>query len=396
MRVLHLFANWKWTGPAEIAVNVARGLAALGTDARFACGRTPPGEPEATSVAGRAQARGVPPVLTDMTLGKHVRFFANWRDARLLRAYVASERIDLVHAHLANDHSIARRALGKDPRVRLVRTSYDGEAMTETIRLRRAVALTDALIFASPETRADAVRRFSFPEERAFVVESPIDLARFDARRDPGLRARGRERLGIAGDAFTIGIVARMQTHRNFDVFLEAIRLARAAAPSLRAVVIGRGTNQEVVAKAPARAMGLGDVVAFPGYLDGEDYVAALAALDAKIFLVPGSDGSCRAVREALAMGLPVIAARRGMLAEIVKDGVTGAIIPDGDPRALADAILALERDPAARARASAAAREDARARFSLERTAREVQAVYDAVLARPRRFLPLGREAPV
>jgi glycosyltransferase involved in cell wall biosynthesis len=386
MRALHLFANWKWTGPAEIAVNVCLGLRARGLDVRFACGRSPDGEPGKTTVRERALSRGLAPVLEETTLSKHHRLFANWADARRVRRYVEREGIALVHAHSQNDHSIARRALGRSASVRLVRTSYDGGPMKSTLRLRRALVLTDALIFASRETRADAVARLGFPEDRAFLVESPVDTARFDPARDPSLAGRGARISGTPPGAFVVGIVARMQTHRNFEVFLEAIRRVRERAPEVAAVVVGRGTNQETVAKEPARRMGLGEVVRFPGYLDGEDYVAALACMDAKVFLVPGSDGSCRAVREALAMGRPVVAARRGMLPEIVRDGETGLVVEDGDPEALARALLALRDDPARRARMSEAARADARARFSIESAAAEVARIYEATLARPRR----------
>lgn len=183
-----------------------------------------------------------------------------------------------------------------------------------------------------------------------------------------------------------------MQTHRRFEVLLEAVRRAVAEAPRLRLVVIGRGTNQETVAREPARRLGLGEVVRFPGYLDGDDYVAALAGLDAKIFLVPGSDGSCRAVREALAMGKPVVAARRGMLVEIVRDGETGLLVDD-EPEALARALARLAGDGEARRRMGEAAGREARERFSIAAVAAEVVRIYGATLARPRRLH--AREVP-
>src|SRR5687767_1848530 len=101
MRALHLFSNWKWTGPAELAVNLCRGLGALGVDARFACGRTPEGEPGRSAVADRARELGVEPVLADRVgLSKHVRLVGNWQDARAIREHVAREGIEVLHAHL--------------------------------------------------------------------------------------------------------------------------------------------------------------------------------------------------------------------------------------------------------------------------------------------------------
>src|SRR5439155_1303331 len=147
----------------------------------------------------------------------------------------------------------------------------------------------------------------------------------------------------------------------------------------LRLLIVGRGTNQETVAREPVRALGIEERVVFSGYQAGEDYVATLACMDAKVFLVPGSDGSCRAVREALAMGVPVIAARRGVLPELVKDGETGTLVED-EPEPLARAIEDLARDRERLRALGARAREDAVSRFSLDVFARTVAGIYEDV----------------
>ncbi|MBM4043332.1 MAG: glycosyltransferase family 4 protein, partial [Planctomycetes bacterium] len=131
----------------------------------------------------------------------------------------------------------------------------------------------------------------------------------------------------------------------------------------------------------PARRMGLDDVVVFPGYQTGDDLVRTLATLDAKVFLVPGTDGSCRAVREAMAMGLPVISSRRGMLPELVGDD-RGIVVND-TPEELAGAIVALGRDPERRRALGTAGRRYALEHFSLERQAEVVGGVYTELLER-------------
>jgi glycosyltransferase involved in cell wall biosynthesis len=157
------------------------------------------------------------------------------------------------------------------------------------------------------------------------------------------------------------------------------MKLAHAEAPNLRLVIVGRGTNQDVVAREPVKAMGLEGTVVFSGYQSGEDYVAILDAMDAKVFLVPGSDGSCRAVREALAMGRPVIATRRGMLPELVRDGTTGVLVEE-EGRALAKAFTDLARAPDRRDALGAAARADAVARFSFENFGNALVDLYERV----------------
>jgi glycosyltransferase involved in cell wall biosynthesis len=80
---------------------------------------------------------------------------------------------------------------------------------------------------------------------------------------------------------------------------------------------------------------------------------------------------------EALAAGIPVVAANHGGLPEIVEHGRTGLLVPPGDPHALAKALRELADDPERRARMGAAAAADASERFGVERMLDEVEAVY-------------------
>jgi glycosyltransferase involved in cell wall biosynthesis len=99
------------------------------------------------------------------------------------------------------------------------------------------------------------------------------------------------------------------------------------------------------VLEEPVAARGLQNVVIRAGYR-GDDYRDVLSLFDALVFLVPGSDGSCRAVLEAMALEIPVIASARGVLPEIVLDGETGRIVAE-QPAALADAFVDVWREPA-------------------------------------------------
>jgi glycosyltransferase involved in cell wall biosynthesis len=371
LRVLHLFSNYKWTGPAEPAHALAAGLQGMGMEVVFRSSGYTKGDAR-NHVAERGAARGLAPVL-DLDLSKHRKPWRDWRDARRLRARLAAERFDLVHCHLANDTRIARRA-GAAP---LVRTVYDTEPERipgfdwDGIRAAQRV-----FVFARGVERALAERGVA--ARRIVHLEATVDLDRFT----PGDASARRRALGFGPDDFVAGIVARVQPQRRFDLLLAAAARAAQACPRFRLVVIGRGSKLEAVAREPARARGLeGRVVFFPGYFEGAEYVDVLRALDVKLFLVPGTDGSARAVREALACGVPVVCTRRGILPELVRDGVTGRVL-DESPEAFADALVALANEPAARRRLGEAARKDAEARFSLARQVETVAASYRALLA--------------
>jgi len=375
-RLLHLFSNCRWTGPAEPAVNLAVALGRAGWDVTFAAGR-PRGYGD-TQVVDKARERGLA-VRSDLTLNKHINPFYNYPDGRRLRQWLRTERFDILHCHMRNAHIVAALAARPLPdRPIVVRSCYAGEGPQGYWERRLVTEFTDGLLLVSERARRHVVEAFRFPEDRVAVVHTAVDLDRFDPERGLGDR---RGDFGLGPDDFVVGIVARIQWRRRFDVLLAAIAKARAELPNLKALIVGRGTHMEAIAVKPARKMGLEDTVVFPGYQRGDDYVRTLATMDVKVFLVPGTDGSCRAVREAMAMGLPVIASRRGMLPELVADGERGLVVDD-TPDQLARAIVALAREPERRRAMGQAARRFALENFSLDRIARDVGRFYRHIAA--------------
>lgn len=375
MRVLHLFSNCKWTGPAEPALNLCCALRDLGVEAAFAC--APDAGKSINMVVESAKARGIEPIL-EFHLRKHRHPWYNFQDVRRLRRYLADHPFDIVHCHLDNDHEIAVRAL-RGSATPLVRSSYEGIGLKGSLRRRRMLTGTTALLEPSEMARLHDVATFGLAPDATAVVPGAIDTHRFNPSRP---LPDGRSTLGIAPDGYVIGIVARMQTHRHFEDLLQAMRRVVDALPEARLVIIGRGTHQEKVAMEPARKLGLGKHVVFTGYIEGDDFVAAVQAMDVGVYLVPGSDGTCRAARELLAMGKPLVVADRGMLREIVPDGQAG-IVTDGSVAGLADALLALGRDRERCLALGAGARSLAETRYALAPQAEQVKEIYERILER-------------
>lgn len=397
MRILHLFANWKWTGPAEPALNQAwyqsREHAVL-----FISGQAPQGQ--SSRIVPQAQARGVE-VRGGLQLGKHARLRRNRQDAATLARLLAEFRPDIVHTHLDNDHRIASVAVARTGIGRLVRTAYDPDGLPHTLRMRlvarRALhglivttrsGLAQTLehyggaLGAPPGGSPDGAPRAVLVDGRLrplALIEGGVDLARFDPARCD--RAAARARLGLAPEHVAIGIVARVQAHRRFEVLLDAHERVHRRHPQLRLVVIGRGTQIRSLLLEPIEARGLSGSIITTGYLDGEQYPAALAALDASLFLVPGSDGTCRALREQQAMGLPAIVTPRVPLPEIIEDGRTGLVAQESVD-GLAGALERLVTDAALRERLRAGALSEGRRRFDLAAQGAAVLGFYEQVLA--------------
>jgi glycosyltransferase involved in cell wall biosynthesis len=87
-------------------------------------------------------------------------------------------------------------------------------------------------------------------------------------------------------------------------------------------------------------------------------------------------------VLEAMAMGLPVVASSVNGTPEAVQEGVTGYLVPPGDPARLAERLEAIAADAETRAAMGRAAREAARSRFGVERMVDQLEAVYRSAAA--------------
>jgi len=373
MKVLHLFSNAKWTGPAEPALTLCAELRKLGVDTDFACPPAAPGSPY--TLLNTAREWGIEPNL-DFTLSKHENPWINWQDRRKLAAHLRSNPYDLVHCHLNNDHRIACGAV-RGLSIPVVRSNYEGLGFSEPRRVARLLEQTAALLDPSNVARDRDLAQFGLAEDAVHVVPSAIDTVRFDPNRDlPDIRAR----LKIPPEAFVVGIVARMQPHRHFEDLWEALEKLVGENPNVHALIVGRGTRQETVARQPVRERGLEGKVHFSGFLRVDEYVAAVNAFDVKVFLVPGTDGTCRAVREAMAMGKPAVVSNRGMLPEIVDHSVNGLVFGSA-ANELYTALrsLASDRD---RVRAMGeAARKKAIEAFSPAHQAKAVRSIYETVL---------------
>lgn len=177
-----------------------------------------------------------------------------------------------------------------------------------------------------------------------------INHARFNPqRRDNGWRRA----LGIADDAVAIGFLGRLVLEKGLGVFAEVItELKRRGVPH-HVLVIGEG---------PARAWFASRVpeAVFTGYQGGDDLGRAVAGMD--IFFMPSiTETFGNVTTEAMAAGVPVVAAHATGAVDLVEPGVTGFLVPPQNVSAYADAIQRLIEQPALRAAAGKASYERVR-----------------------------------
>jgi len=173
-----------------------------------------------------------------------------------------------------------------------------------------------------------------------------------------------------------VGTVGGITAKKGHVHLVRAARKVVDADPSMRFVVVGLGADEAPVRKEIA-SLRLEREVLLLGYR--EDATRLLAAFD--VFCLPSlHEGLPLSLLEALAVGVPAVATSVGGVPTILEGG-GGELVPPADPDALAAALLRVLGDAGLRDRLGEQGPAIA-ARFSLDRTVRAIEALYDEVLA--------------
>jgi L-malate glycosyltransferase len=382
MKILHLLSDWKWTGPSEPVLNLCKELGRRGHDVTLAYQKPPlPVEGSLEKKVLEAGVKGT----TQFYLNHALKVFhpasiwKNLSDISHLTTYLRQTGFDILNVHQSHDHilgGVAARRLGAPPMV--IRTDHRRDPLKPTLGNRYLISeLTDGIMTFSERARREDSKNFKLAPERVGKVTPALDLQRFDAE-----KARKDMRLvfDIKPGDVVIGMVARFQAYRRTDVFLQAIKDMVREFPHLKLLLVGRSSQMERSVLQPAERLGIEPWIIRAGYRT-DDYLDTLATMDIFVFLMAGSDGTARALREAMAMGKPAVVANRGMLPELVDDGLTGFVVEDR-PEAYVEATLPLLRDPDLRRRMGDAAREKAHREFRLDRQGEEVERFYEAMIS--------------
>lgn len=386
MKILHLFSDWKWTGPAEPVVALCKALTDRGHYVVLAYQRPP--DPEREGLASRVAEKGIrwtDRFYLDHSLkpGHPSSVVRSLRDLWRLKRFLREERFDIVCVHLSHDHVLGGLAArGSRVETVVIRTDHQRDPLKPSLGNRMLLRwLTDGLITFSERARREDSDHFRFSAERVCKAPPALDLERFNPHRPfKDMRAH----FGVAADEVLIGMVARFQRYRKTEVFLEAFQSIVREFPKTKLLLIGRSSQMEESVIKPIKRLGIAPWVVLGGY-QTDHYVDTLASMDIFVFLMAGSDGTARALREAMAMGKPAIVADRGMLPELVEEGVSGFVVKDS-PDDLARASLELLRNPELRWRMGRAAYERAQREFRLERQAEVVEAFYERMVRLGRR----------
>ena len=205
------------------------------------------------------------------------------------------------------------------------------EPVAEAI-LRRFYNRCDALV--APSESMAAVLREQGMNPDISIWSRGVDRTIFDpARRDNGWRRAH----GIADDDVVIGFLGRLVMEKGLDVFSETIAELRRRGGRHKVLVVGEGPAREFFAEHVPDAV-------FVGFCKGEELGRAVACID--VLLNPSvTETFGNVTLEAMASGVPVVAARATGSTSLVRDGETGRLVMPGQIADFADVLESYSRD---------------------------------------------------
>jgi glycosyltransferase involved in cell wall biosynthesis len=283
-----------------------------------------------------------------------------------------------VVADTPRDVRIAAYATLLHPARIVYRYNVDGPPRRLSPIGRFCLRRVSACVYQSEYIRREAEAHASpLARKPWFHIPNGYDTTRFAPDLEGGAALRAR--YGIAPTSAVVLTAARLTRDKGHRVAITALAQVRRGGADVVYLVCGAG-RREAALRELALAHELPAI--FTGPLGHGKMAAALSAADVVVHpslheIFPN------AVGEAMACGRPVVAADAGGTAELLgRDGAAGLLVPPRDATALAEAIVALLRDPARRARIGDAARCRIESEFPLSRMIDGYQAALEQVAA--------------
>lgn len=285
-------------------------------------------------------------VMTEQTLEQVARDF---RPDLLFEVYspygiaggVVARRLGL--RHILNAHApLAREG-----------AEYRQQALQEAAEsLERAAFDYAQLVVTNSKELRDELAAAGVSPSKIEVVPNGVDVDLFAPEGETC-------RAGLEGK-FVVGFVASLRLWHGVEMLVDAFR-ELAADPRFHLLVVGDGPQARELRRLARELPGrLTHVGAVP-LADVPRYVRAMDVAVAPYPPIPGFYFSPLKVLEYMAAARPVVGSRIGQIAELIRDGETGLLVPPGDAAALANAVRRLAADDALRRRLGAQAAAEAR-----------------------------------
>jgi glycosyltransferase involved in cell wall biosynthesis len=271
----------------------------------------------------------------------------------------------------------------------LLELDYAGRPVAGLLRsraeqlLRENLALATSIIVVSEPAKRHLLARWPVDAAKVVVCPNGVDTGLF--RPNPDARVRVRASLGLRSEPLLLFTGSFFDWH-DVPTLLEALARVSVSHPDTILVLVGDGPTRTAMEER-AHALGLSHAVRFTGLIGHRAVPDMIAAADIAVAPYPTLDRelwhSPLKLYEYMAAGATVVASRSGQVAQVLRDGRNGLLVPPGDPGALALALVRALDDGALRTKLGRQAREDAVTQHSWDGYVARLEDVFADAIAR-------------
>jgi L-malate glycosyltransferase len=267
--------------------------------------------------------------------------------------------IDLIVSQSVNAQTVGA-LMARKARVPHLTIDHAGPGLKLRLHRRlllRVVARTvDVLIAVSP-LQLERLLPLGFAGERIRIIPNAVEALDPTEGRD-----ETRRRFGLGDHDVVALLVADLRPVKNARAFVEAVALAHDTDTRIRGLVVGDGPEFGSVSAVAAASHGVVEL------LGARSDVANLMNAADVVCLTSRTEGQPLVILEAMSLGRTVVSTAVGGVTELVVDGETGLLVPEGDGAAFAQALVKLAAAPELRLRLGEAGRQRHRERFAATR----------------------------
>ncbi|MCL2603644.1 MAG: polysaccharide pyruvyl transferase CsaB [Defluviitaleaceae bacterium] len=306
-----------------------------------------------------------------------------------LSRYIRQNGFDIIHAHgaRANFISMMLKLFVKVPVVTTVHSDYKLD-FTDKLYKKWVFTLLNAIALRTMDYYigvSDAFRKMlidrGFAKDRVFSVHNTVETERALEFVPKGEFLRRFDDSEVSGTRLSsnvlVGIIGRLDYVKGHDIFLRAAAEICKKRDDTMFLIAGEGFEEANLRKL-AKSLGIADRVIFTGFVD--DIFSFINAIDINV-CTSRSESFAYMLHEGALMEKPAVSTNVGGISELIIDGETGTLVPAGDYKALAAAIVRYIEDPALGAAHGKKLRAHATANFSKEKMQRKSIGIYNTVL---------------
>ena len=300
------------------------------------------------------------------------------RMASAAAAFLNKRNYDLIHSQFGHFGllAVALRNAGvfRCPIITSFR-GYDLGAMVDHKQINYGPLFASGEAF-SPVCKAFANRlqTLGCPQHKINVIHSPIDCSEFHFQPRFPDSTRPIELLSIG----------RLTPKKGFQFAIQAVRQLIDNGIQIHYSILGEGPYRRELEELIA-SLRLGEHVTLHGWLSHKETLARLC--QSHVYLQPSSrtadgdmEGIPNALKEAMATGMPVIATHHSGIPELVKDGMSGFLVPESDVAALANCLRQLLGNPESWQALGKAARERVLTTFDIRPVTASLIDLYESL----------------